>query len=248
MGDRFFSPRHGNLDLLLRRQTERPLPAWTPPGIGHNGGPPLDLPLDMSGTAWAWRRAMARAWAAPPREVALRRLRRAEALGLSYRDFTAALMDTGTSLTTALLPLHELAVLERRQDGSLTLHVSDEMAAMVGRFEGRLVVVADAAVSGALDRATRARLKSLLSVRLGDRVGPMLSLPFRFHDSGAQRAARLRRLLRARSIRRKECFWLGRTPAEALLAEQAGLGFFKPLALWFVSPDRTAAKSAAGRP
>lgn len=65
-------------------------------GIGHNGGPPLDR-----GGAWrafCWRRASAQAWRPPPREVALARLRRAEALGMTYRQYTAVLLDRGVHL------------------------------------------------------------------------------------------------------------------------------------------------------
>ncbi|MBL8700430.1 MAG: hypothetical protein JNK67_18790 [Alphaproteobacteria bacterium] len=73
------------------------------PGLGHNGGPPLD----GSGLAWAWRRASQRAWKTPPREIALARLRQAEALGLSYREFTAVLMDRGQRLTAAVVVIDD---------------------------------------------------------------------------------------------------------------------------------------------
>ena len=69
---------------------------FAPFGIGHNGGPPLD-----PGAGWrhfCWRKAHARAWKTPPREIALARLARAEALGISYREYTAALLDTGVHL------------------------------------------------------------------------------------------------------------------------------------------------------
>ena len=61
--------------------------------IGHNGGPPLDR-----GAGWRhfyWKKAHARAWKTPPREIALARLARAEALGMSYREYTAIILDTG---------------------------------------------------------------------------------------------------------------------------------------------------------
>ncbi len=67
-----------------------------PSGIGHNQGPPLEL-----GISWAhfcWKKAHARAWKTPPREIALARLARAEALGISYREYTAHLLDTGEHL------------------------------------------------------------------------------------------------------------------------------------------------------
>lgn len=63
--------------------------------IGHNGGPPLEL----TSNALLWRRASSRAWKTPPREIALRRLAQAESLGVTYREFTAVLMDRGRRLS-----------------------------------------------------------------------------------------------------------------------------------------------------
>ena len=64
--------------------------------IGHNGGPPLEEPdPGASGRLHLWRRAHKKAWKTPPREIALRRLARAEELGMSYRDYTAVILDSG---------------------------------------------------------------------------------------------------------------------------------------------------------
>lgn len=65
-------------------------------GIGHNGGPPLDLHAGWR--HFCWKKAHARAWKTPPREIALARLARAEALGMSYCEYTAILLDTGRHL------------------------------------------------------------------------------------------------------------------------------------------------------
>lgn len=65
-------------------------------GIGHNQGPAFDR-----GASWrqfCWRKAHARAWKTPPREIALARLARAEALGMSYREYTSVILDTGVRL------------------------------------------------------------------------------------------------------------------------------------------------------
>ena len=73
-------------------------PAPTPPGIGHNGGPPID---EDPGTSWrlfVWRKAHKKAWKTPSREIALRRLARAEALGLTYREYTLEIMERGRHL------------------------------------------------------------------------------------------------------------------------------------------------------
>jgi hypothetical protein len=63
------------------------------PIIGHNHGPPLDPEAGWRG--FCWRKAYAKAWKTPPREIALARLARAEALGISYHDYAAVLLDRG---------------------------------------------------------------------------------------------------------------------------------------------------------
>jgi histidinol phosphatase-like enzyme len=72
--------------------------------IGHNGGPPLDGPdaeADPGGMRlYAWRKAHRAAWRAPSYEALRVRTERANALGLTYRDFTAVLLDRGRNLTT----------------------------------------------------------------------------------------------------------------------------------------------------
>lgn len=84
-----------------------PLPVYAPdagfspgdmPGIGHNGGPPLDMDGGRSWRRWCWSKAYKKAWATPPREIVLRRLRRARALGMSYHDYTLEIMERGRYL------------------------------------------------------------------------------------------------------------------------------------------------------
>ncbi|MGG5812578.1 hypothetical protein [Falsiroseomonas sp. CW058] len=72
-------------------------------GPGHNGGPPLEEPdaEELAALGWrrhCWRVAHRRAWKAPPREVVLRRLARAEELGMSYRDYTLEILERGRHL------------------------------------------------------------------------------------------------------------------------------------------------------
>ena len=64
-------------------------------GIGDNGGPPLDPEIDPNASwrHWCWKRAVKRAWKTPPREIALRRLSRAEALGITYRAYTLEILN-----------------------------------------------------------------------------------------------------------------------------------------------------------
>jgi hypothetical protein len=68
--------------------------------IGDNGGPPLE-PEEDPGTllwrGWVWKRAHKKAWSAP-REVALRRLARAEELGMTYKEYTLEILERGKYL------------------------------------------------------------------------------------------------------------------------------------------------------
>lgn len=74
-------------------------PPTTPPSIGHNGGPPLEPDDPNAGwRRYCWRRAHKAAWKTPPREIALRRLERAEALGMTYRAYTLEILERGRYL------------------------------------------------------------------------------------------------------------------------------------------------------
>jgi hypothetical protein len=72
--------------------------------LGHNQGPPLDdehVPewgRGGFGTYFEWRRAWRAAWKSIPAEMALKRLARAEAAGLTYEEYTSELLDTGRYL------------------------------------------------------------------------------------------------------------------------------------------------------
>lgn len=67
-----------------------------PPGLGHNGGPLLDP--DASWRSYIWRKAHKKAWKTPPREIALRRLARAEELGMTYKEYTLEILERGKYL------------------------------------------------------------------------------------------------------------------------------------------------------
>jgi hypothetical protein len=71
-----------------------------PPAPRHNDGPPLDETEDVNASwrAWNWRRAHKRAWKTPPREIALRRLARAEELGITYKEYTLEILERGKYL------------------------------------------------------------------------------------------------------------------------------------------------------
>jgi len=69
--------------------------------IGDNGGPPLEDEDDPGAVSWrsyVWRTKHKAAWKTPPREIALRRLERAEALGMTYKEYTLEIMERGRHL------------------------------------------------------------------------------------------------------------------------------------------------------
>jgi hypothetical protein len=71
------------------------------PRLGHNGGPPLDdepKPPVADWNHYCWKRARKRAWATPPIEIVRLRCERAEALGMTYKEYTAIVMDRGVYL------------------------------------------------------------------------------------------------------------------------------------------------------
>lgn len=73
------------------------------PGIGHNGGPPLDEHIPEWGpggitTYFAWRAASEAAFKKVPAETAMRRATKAAELGLTYREYQLEILERGRFL------------------------------------------------------------------------------------------------------------------------------------------------------
>ena len=73
--------------------------------LGHNGGPPLDEPELVHeeegkylAVAYCWRKAHERAWKSVPYDIVMFRMSRAEAAGVSYRDYTLEILERGRYL------------------------------------------------------------------------------------------------------------------------------------------------------
>jgi hypothetical protein len=79
------------LDSLPRRNTPPPALAK----MGHNQGPPL---VESQWHLVTWRMACRQAWDNPPIEVIRRRLKRAQALGMTYRQYTLEFLERGRYL------------------------------------------------------------------------------------------------------------------------------------------------------
>ena len=99
MGDlRINRPRY------LRSRVARPaeITAADIPGLGHNGGPPLDHVPEWGvggiGNYFVWRAASEAAFKKVPVETAIRRAKKAESLGLTYREYQLEILERGRFL------------------------------------------------------------------------------------------------------------------------------------------------------
>jgi hypothetical protein len=99
MGDlRINRPRY----LRIRSQRPPELTAADIPGLGHNGGPPLDHVPEWGaggiGNYFVWRSASEAAFKKVPVETAIRRAKKAESLGLTYREYQLEILERGRFL------------------------------------------------------------------------------------------------------------------------------------------------------
>jgi len=210
MGDRFdrLATRHANVEVLLRR-----------PGIGHNNGPTFD----MSWGAWVWRRAAAKAWKSPSPEVAKMRIRRAERLGITYKELTAALMNTGANLGAAVLPLSLAARVRRGPNREIIVEARNSVAALIAKFGGRLFLLGDIDAVPALTDEERAQFLSIVNRALDGKVEAIGW----GHDGKA-----IRTMLKANAVPHQEAFLVGSGVVHQVLGEAAGLPFTKDIDTW----------------
>jgi hypothetical protein len=210
MGDRFdrLSVRHANVEALLRR-----------PGIGHNNGPVFD----MSWEAWVWRRATAKAWKSPKPEVAKMRIKRAERLGITYKELASVIMDTGAHLSAAVMPLSLAARVRRGPNREIIVEPRNSIAALVARFQGRLFLLGDIDAVPGLDAAERAEFLSIVNRAFEGKVEAIGW----GHDGPAIRA-----MLKANNMPHQETFMVGAGMGHRVLAETAGLPLTKDVDTW----------------
>lgn len=221
MGDRYRRRDfHANVDALLRRPIGRAL-------LGHNGGPPLD----WSGEMFLWKRAVAKAWKTPPREIALLRLNRAEQLGLSYRAFNAVLMDRGRWLNTIVFSLSALATV-----ADFSARTDDGLPPLAGAVVEKFAALrnADVLVLGdplrdrrLIGNRSAGDLRAMLNTRLAGKITGLEVVAGTF-DGPDPRQERIADFLRCNGRLAADTFMVGNTLDDLALAEQAGL----PLFLW----------------
>jgi hypothetical protein len=95
------------LNRMPRRRRSTPWPAEITvadiPGIGHNGGPPLDEHVpewgpNGIGNYFVWRAASESVFKGLPAQIAIRRARKAAALGLTFREYQLEILERGRHL------------------------------------------------------------------------------------------------------------------------------------------------------
>ena len=211
MGDRFdrLGVRHANVEALLRRV-----------GIGHNNGPIFD----MSWGAWVWRRAAAKAWKTPSPEVAKMRVKRAERLGITYKELAAALMNTGSNLGAAVMPLSLAARVRRGPKGEIIVEPRNSIAALVARFGGRLFLLGDIDAVPKLTDEERAEFLAVVNRAFDGKVEAIGW----GHDGKAIRA-----MLKSNAVPHQEAFLIGAGMGHQVLGDAAGLPFTKDIEGWF---------------
>jgi hypothetical protein len=211
MGDRFdrLGVRHANVEALLRRV-----------GIGHNNGPIFD----MSWGAWVWRRAAAKAWKTPSPEVVKMRVKRAERLGITYKELTSALMNTGSNLGAAVMPLSLAARVRRGPKGEIIVEPRNSIAALVGKFGGRLFLLGDIDAVPGLTEAERAEFLAVVNRAFDGKVEAIGW----GHDGAA-----IRGMLKSNAVPHQEAFLVGAGMGHQVLGESAGLPLTKDIESWF---------------
>jgi len=221
MGDRFQrSEFHRNCHTLLRR-----------PGIGHNGGPPLD----GFGKLLLWRKAAAKAWKPPSREVALMRLRRAEQLGLDYRDYVGVMLDRGRSLSVLATTLPALGPVAQRFFNGQNRWALDAFAAeKVGALKNCEILVLADRMRHRRWLQQGADMRAMVDHALGGKLARLVEI-----DTGNDFAAARQSLAEAlREMGRApgEAFMVGTDWDDVGLAEAAQLPLFKWSWQYFAPP------------
>jgi hypothetical protein len=100
MGDRYDRNRKKGLHPALRGlKPPSEIITWgLSPRIGHNQGPPLEEPVADAFVRWRWRKAHKEVWKNPSHSILKLRVARAEAAGVTYREYMLELLDSGRHL------------------------------------------------------------------------------------------------------------------------------------------------------
>jgi beta-phosphoglucomutase-like phosphatase (HAD superfamily) len=190
--------------------------------LGHNNGPPIGDITDVGGLMrqYAWRKAHKKAWRTPPIEIVKLRHRAATQIGLSYRDYTAILMDRGHRPSAVFFDLGGTLVRTRNNDididryGAATLMpgVRKKLQAL---SDCKLFVIAESARPAETLTACIAQLNELCAGKIIDHL-----------TRGKPATDMVNHLLTKHAIPPSQAILVGATVESERCAEQAKLARF----------------------
>ncbi len=151
-------------------------------------------------------------------------LKRAERLGITYKELASVIMDSGAHLGAAVLPLSLAARVRRGPGREIIVEPRNSIADLVGKFRGRLLVLGDIDAVPALSDAERAEFLAVLNRAFDGKVEAIGW----GHDGPA-----VRDLLKSNAVPRQEAFLVGAGMAHRVLGEAAGLPLVKDIEGWF---------------
>jgi hypothetical protein len=151
------------------------------------------------------------------------RLKRAERLGITYKELTSALMDSGAHLGAAVLPLSLAARVRRGPNREIVIEPRNSIADLVAKFRGRLFILGDLDAVPAMSEAERAEFLLLLNRAFDGKVEAVGW----GHDGPAIRA-----MLKANALPHQEAFLVGSGIGHQVLGEAAGLPLTKDIDTW----------------
>lgn len=128
-------------------------PPFDPARIGHNQGPPLNLSGSWAG--YCWSRARREAWDNPPIEVVRRRLRRAEELGLTYRQYAGIMLDRGVRTEALVFDLTQLETAPGRRQSPQSPEMLERAAAKLRTLRNCKIFAAAEAAGSVLEELNR---------------------------------------------------------------------------------------------
>lgn len=192
--------------------------------LGHNNGPPLGDIAEVAGLMrqYAWRKAHKKAWRTPPIEIIRLRDRAATQLGLSYRDYTAILMDRGHRPRAIFFDLGGTLVGTRMNE--IAVDASGRALLMPG-VRQKLQRLTDCALFVIADDARRGDVLNACIGQVND-LSTSKVLDHLIRDTDVTTAERITHLLTKHGIPPAQAILVGDTAEDERCAEDAKLARF----------------------
>lgn len=192
--------------------------------LGHNNGPPLGEVTEVAGLMrpYAWRKAHKKAWRTPPIEIIRLRDRAAMQLGLSYRDYTAILMDRGHRPRAIFFDLG--GTLVRTRNNEIAIDASGRALLMPG-VRQKLQRLTDCVLFVIADNARRRDVLNACIDHVSE-LGACKVVDHLIRDTRGATGETIIRLLAKHGIPPAQAILVGDTTEDERCAEQAKLARF----------------------